>query len=93
MKIYIAGAISNTPDYEKRFEEAERMLLEQGHSVINPAKNQGYSYKEYVDIGLFELMHCEAIYLLDGWEKSPGATLERYYAKLVGLRIYDEGGL
>ena len=90
MKIYIAGAISNNPDYEKQFEQAERMLLEEGHAVLNPVKNWGFDYKDYIDMGLCELMRCEAIYLLDGWEKSPGAQLELHYAKLAGLQVYEQ---
>ena len=90
MKIYIAGSITKNPDYEKQFSEKEQILSEQGYEVINPAKNQGFSYKEYIDIGLFELMRCEAIYLLKGYEYSPGARLEKRYAETVGLKIIEE---
>ena len=91
MKVYIAGAITNNPNYEKQFAEAEKKLTAAGHEVINPAKNQGFSYKEYVDFGLFELMHCDAIYLLKGSEKSKGAMLEQHYAITVGLEVLFEG--
>lgn len=90
MKIYIAGQITNNPNYESQFVEAEKRLLEQGHAVINPVKNLGFDYKDYIDMGLCELMKCEAVYLLGGWEKSKGAQLEATYAKTVGLQIYEE---
>ena len=37
MKIYIAGSITNNPNYLKQFKEAEEKLIAEGHAVINPA--------------------------------------------------------
>lgn len=92
MKIYIAGAITNNPNYKEQFAEAERKLISEGHAVINPVKNLGFSYKDYIDMGLCELMHCDAIYMLSGFPKSRGAMLELTYASTVGMEIiYAEG--
>lgn len=87
MKIYIAGKITGNPNYKLQFEEAEKDLKKEGHAVINPVKNLGFEYKEYIDMGLCELMHCEAIYLLKGWPESAGANLEYTYAKTIGIKI------
>ncbi len=92
MKIYIAGSITNDPNYKEHFAAAEKRLLEEGHLAVNPAKNVGFDYKEYIDLGLYELMHCEAIYLLDGYESSRGANLEYHYALTTGLKIIKEKG-
>jgi len=87
MKIYIAGSITNNPDYKLQFAIAEMELQKQGNAVVNPVKNIGFEYKDYIDMGICELMHCEAIYLLKGYENSKGALLEKHYAETVGMKI------
>lgn len=91
MKIYIAGPISNDPNYKERFAKAEEKLIAKGHAVINPVKNLGFTYKEYIDMGLCELMRCDVIYLLKGFDESNGALLEYAYAETTGMRIIEEG--
>ena len=90
MKIYIAGAITGNPNYLEQFTAAEAKLIGEGHAVLNPVRNLGFSYKEYIDMGLNDLMRCDAIYLLNGWEKSNGANLEYLYASTVGLTILKQ---
>lgn len=87
-KVYIAGAISSDPDYIEKFSSAEKFLKEKGHAVINPCKNFGFDYKDYIDMGLCELMKCDTICLLEGWELSQGTRTELQYAKTVGLNIW-----
>ena len=89
MKVYIAGKITGNPDYIKQFAEAEEELKASGHTVLNPVKDKGFSYKEYIDMGLCELMKCDGIYLLDGWQESSGARLEFLYAMVTDMVVVE----
>ena len=89
MKVYIAGKITGNPDYINQFAEAEKELKASGHTVLNPVKDKGFSYKEYIDMGLCELMKCDGIYLLDGWQESSGARLEFLYAMVTDMVVVE----
>lgn len=92
-RIYIAGPITGVYGYEKNFNDAADMLREKGYEVVNPIEPglvDGASYRFYIDRGLQKLMKCNTIYLLNGWEDSKGARLERDYAIICGLDIIYE---
>lgn len=65
-------------------------MKERGYAVLNPVKNLGFSYKDYIDMSLCELSKCDVIYMLKGWQESTGANLEYAYADTVGLEIIFE---
>jgi len=90
--VYISGAISETSDYMERFAKAEEILTKQGLSVINPAKVNSMmpkdtTYDQYMQMAFTMLSFCECIYMLDGWEKSKGATWEMDYARRNKIEI------
>ena len=95
MKIYISGAITGTDDYMERFAKAENELTEKGYSVVNPAKvnaqlPEDTTYEEYMKMCFCMLDMCEAIYMLDGFEKSCGANREYGYALAKDMIIMHE---
>lgn len=83
MKIYIAGKITGLVNYKKKFEMAERYLVEKGHIVINPAMlPEGLGEHEvYMRICYSMIDAADAIYMLDNYRDSKGALMEKEYAK------------
>ena len=95
MRVYISGKITGTTDYMQRFSAAERKLKAKGHSVVNPAKVNGMmpddmTWEEYMKMSLCMLQLCSAIYMLPGWEDSPGAILEHHEAVKMDMLIFNE---
>lgn len=94
--------------YQEHFRKAEERLKELGWEVINPALEEydDCFYKEtgekdkwtpeawlfYIKRDMDLVSECEAIYLLEGWEQSPGANVEYITAKKFNLAIYFENG-
>lgn len=84
-RVYISGPISNNPRYIEDFKAAEDKLRALGYEPVNPCRNTGDTYKELIDARLKDLMTCDAMYMLPGWQLSAGATLELKYAQTVGM--------
>lgn len=64
-----------------------------GWEVVNPAElNIGVQddWKACMIEDITQLMTCDAVHMLDGWDKSKGASLEHHIAKELGLKIYYE---
>lgn len=76
-KIYIAGRISNYPEYKEHFQRAEEYLRKQNCIVLNPAMfPAGLTQEEYMRACIPMLQISDSIYMLEGWEQSVGATIE-----------------
>ncbi len=105
-KIYIAGPMSIVPGgNEEAFVEAVDFFSEAGWSVCNPAENgsideiaaqtnltKNEAYRKCMAFDLKYLCEeADAIYMLKGWEKSPGAKAEHATATCLGLTIKYQG--
>lgn len=94
MKIYISGKITGTSDYMERFAAVEKRLRVDGHKVVNPAKknaaHEGMTWGWYMRRCIKWLVDCDAIYLMRGWRKSPGARLEQMIAVALDMVIISQ---
>lgn len=92
MKVYVAGPITNTPDYKQHFAAAEKRLRDAGHVTMNPAAlGYGFTHSEYMHICFAMIDVCDAVYMLDGWQDSRGARMEYDRAKWLEMKILFEG--
>lgn len=94
-RIYISGAITGTDDYMERFKAVEDMLKADGHMVYNPAHAnsfmpEGTTYEEYMKVSFLLLDMADTIYMLKGWENSPGACREHAIASFRKKKIIYE---
>lgn len=89
MRIYVAGPMTGLPEfnYPAFFAEAAR-LRELGYHVENPAENPEPpcgSWAGYMRMAIRQMLTCDAVALLPGWQRSQGALLEHTVA--IALRI------
>lgn len=91
MRIYISGPITGIPNFKEVFTEAQERTEMSGHEVINPAELNDVlpdlEYEEFMKLDFALLELCDAILMLEGWEKSKGAVREYYYAMAKGMRV------
>lgn len=93
MKIYIAGPMTDLPDYNfPAFHAAAANLRSMGHEVVNPAELPAPAeptWENYLRGALRAMLTCEAVVLLPGWVRSNGARLERMVADRLRMPVYD----
>ena len=97
MKIYISGPITGVVGYMKVFNEAEEILTEKGHTVVNPARvnadlPEGTTHEEYMKMSFVMSDMCEMMMVLPGWRESKGCNMEIQYALEHGIAISFAGG-
>jgi hypothetical protein len=93
-KVYVSGPMTGVPYYNfPAFDEAAARLRGMGYEVVNPADKvivEGWEWTDYLRHDIKEVCDCEAIFMLEGWEKSAGAQLEIEVARGLGLEVLYE---
>lgn len=83
-RVYLAGPMSGLPDLNfPAFHAAATSLRGFGFDVVNPAElnpEKDKPWAECMRVDIAQLVTCQGIALLPGWEKSKGARLESQIA-------------
>lgn len=89
--IYLAGKISEDPNYKIKFLEKENVLVALGYQqVYNPARIEERAelgWSDYMKIGIENLMKCDEVAFLEDWRESRGAIMEYDIAKRLGIKL------
>lgn len=95
MTYYISGPMTGLPDLNRpAFTAAGRSLNLRGHNVISPfdLSTKGHDYRALLARDIAYLVAwADALYMLSGWERSPGARAEHAVAEALELIITYEG--
>lgn len=92
--VYISGQMGGLPNYNyPAFFQAEEDLKAKGYEVVNPANigvrdDEGFTWSDYMREALIKMLDRKVtvIGLLDGWENSKGATMEKELAEQLGIQ-------
>ena len=90
--VYIAGRMSGLPDLNyPMFHAAASHLRQLGYKVESPAEcelpPETTTWQQFMRSGVTQLMRCDAIVMLPGWEQSRGATAEHTIAQLLDIPV------
>lgn len=90
-RLYVAGPMTGLPDFNyPAFREASTQLEAHGFDVEDPSTNVNPTpddYHGWLKAGLAQLITCDGVALLDGWEASGGARLDVNVAATLGMRV------
>lgn len=91
MKIYIAGPCTDCEDHNfPAFTTAAEQLAAAGHQPVNPTRRgviPGHTWADYMRLTLADMLKCDAVAVLHGWENSRGATLEVLVAEALHMPV------
>ncbi|WP_353631046.1 DUF4406 domain-containing protein [Achromobacter xylosoxidans] len=95
-RVYLAGPMSGIAEHNfPAFHAAAERLRGLGLDVVNPADHglvDGLGWADYMRWDLVKLAGCHSVYVLPGWEKSKGASLEISIARALGMPVFTVDG-
>lgn len=86
-RIYLSGPMTGLPDFNyPAFHRMAKKFRAAGFEVENPAETPEFpTWEGYMRYALTKMLTCDAILMLDGWEHSRGAKIERDLALALGM--------
>lgn len=97
MKIYISGPMTGLPDFNRsRFDEVARELRFRGYVVLNPAENplpRCGTWQGWMRMALRQLCKADCVVMLEGWQSSRGALMEKRLADDLGIPVQAYEGV
>jgi hypothetical protein len=87
-KVYIAGPMTGCAELNyPLFHSTAARLRSMGFEVVSPAELNPITcgYREAMINDIRALIECDHILMLEGWEKSKGASLEHHIATVLGI--------
>ena len=102
--VYVAGPMRGYEDFNfGAFDAAAHRLRMDGWTVLSPAEHDrdggfdetlnsldGFDLAAAFRWDVEAILQADAIYLLNGWQESVGATLERSIAETIGIAVLYE---
>jgi hypothetical protein len=94
-RVYLAGPMTGLPELNfPAFNAQAHALRCKGYVVENPAENQmpedwTPNWRSYMRLAIAQLVTCDTVALLPGWERSRGARIEAALGRDLGLRVVE----
>ncbi len=93
IRFYLCGPMTGIPRFNHpAFHFAAEQWRALGQIVISPAENFGgdttLPRERYLRKSFQQVMNCDAVLVLEGWESSRGALVEVAIARELGIPIY-----
>lgn len=91
-RCYIAGPITGIPEavFKANFAHAKHQVENIGYTPVSPIElNHVHdnTWEAFMKVDLRAMLTCHAIYMLEGWENSKGATIEWQLAGVLGMEV------
>lgn len=90
-RCYVAGPMTGLPELNfPAFHAAAYKLRAMGLEVVNPAEinaDPSDGWRACMRKDIPQLVTCDTIVLLPGWEDSRGARLETHIGRELGMRL------